>query len=119
MNIFKSKRKSLQLEISAEYFIAAQVDAKGTIETESDVFIDGNFKGKIESAGLVEIGKNAKVEGSLQARALLIEGKLTGLANAKDDIKISRCAIIDADLACGEIELEKGALVSGKLKVKR
>lgn len=119
MKLFQRKKPSLQLEISAEYFIGAAVTAKGHIQTESDVFIDGNFKGTIESSSLVEIGQNATIDGTLKARALIIEGKLSGQAQAKDDIKIARCAIIEANLVCGEIEVEKGAIIEGKVEVKR
>lgn len=119
MNIFKSKQQTLRLDVNEQYFIGASVEATGQIETESDIFIDSNFKGQIKTSGLLEIGKNAKLDAELSARALIIEGKLSGQVEAKDDIKISRCAIIEADLVCGEIEIEKGALVNGKIRVKR
>lgn len=118
MKLFGLKKNRLELKTTAEYFIAATAKATGRIETESDVIIDGVFDGQINTSGLLEIGKNAKVDGKFEARALIVEGQIKGQAKIRDEIQIKRCGIVKAELDCGEIEVEKGAVINGKLEVR-
>lgn len=119
MKLFGKKKPGLKLEISAEYFIAAPVEASGRIETDSDILLDGKFKGYIKTGGLIEIGENAKIEATLSGRAVIIEGQIDGKITARDDVQISRCAIVSGEINSSQIEIEKGALVKSKIEVSR
>ncbi len=119
MKLFSRRKYSPPLETSAEYFIAATVKARGEIKTEADVVIDGVFDGKVSTSGLLEIGKNAQSQGDFAGRALIVEGQVNGNIQARDEVQIRRCATIEGAVKCGEIEVEKGAIINSRIEVKR
>lgn len=113
-----NKKKPLDrgFSVHPEFFLGAETTAKGTIDLESDMLVDGDYSGTITSAGLIEIGPNANVIADLSSRVGIIEGKYEGKAEFIDEVQAKNCSTIEGSLTSANILVEKGAQLNAKCK---
>lgn len=97
------------------FYIGTEVIATGDIKSEEDIFIDGSYKGTVKTAGAVEIGKNANVIGSIEARSITIEGQVKGAIIALDDITVAGCGELTGSAEGKNINIDLGALVKARI----
>jgi len=95
-------------------FLGSEIEALGSIKTEEDVFIDGEFKGSIETVGAVEIGKNSSLTGSITARSIIIEGFAKADLLATDSIHIAGCGKVQGSIDSKNISIDPGAVLKIK-----
>lgn len=117
--LFRRKHPTQPVQSEADVYLSSEVRAKGTIQTSADVHIDGQFSGTIKSAGLVEIGKNAKAKADITARAVIVDGFLQGKVSASEEIAVHNSAEVQAQLESATLLVEKNALIDGSVKVAR
>lgn len=91
----------------------------GTITGSEDVSIDGEVEGTIElGAHVVTVGPHGNVAANVQARELIVHGKLKGNAQARDRIEVSRTGSVRGDLAMARISIEDGAFIQGRIDIR-
>lgn len=116
MQFFRSKKDNLSDLVGyAGFFLGPQIQAEGTIKSDDDIFIDGQFKGEVKTPGAVEIGKNAQLKGSIEARSVILEGDINATVEANDDINVVSCAQVKGQLSALRITVETGAAIEAKL----
>lgn len=114
----KLEKKTDYFRFNAECYLAAPIKANGELATEDDIYLDCHFKGKIIASGMVEIAKNAVFNGTIQARACIISGQISGQITTTEEVIIEKSAIIDADIDAFEVEIERGANIRGRITMK-
>jgi cytoskeletal protein CcmA (bactofilin family) len=97
--------------------ISSKAKINGNLKLESNLHIDGEVKGKIESSALVSIGKNGIVDGEIFAKKLVISGKFIGKAEC-DNIEILKNGILNGDILVSNLIIEEGAIFEGNCKKK-
>lgn len=107
------------LDSYADFFIGSQVKTNGYIQTEEDVYLDGEFEGRLITQNLLEIGPTAKVSAKLSCRALIIKGLFNGTAEVQEEVILGSSAVINAALKASQIEIEKGANFTGNILMPR
>ena len=112
----KRQRQNQGFSVHPEYFLGAQTNSAGDIEFESDLMIDGKYKGKLVSAGLIELGDNSNVDGDINARIGIIAGKYNGAAEFADEVQIKNCSSVSGKLTSANIVVEKGAQLNANCK---
>ena len=95
-------------------FIGSEIVATGDIKTEEDIFIDGKFKGSLETAGAVEIGKNAVFSGTINSRSVVIEGMVKANVIATESIQIAGCGHLQGNAKSKNISIDPGAVLNLK-----
>lgn len=91
----------------------------GTISGADDVVIDGEVEGTIQlGAHQVVVGPHGNVAADVQARELVVHGKLKGNAQARDRIEVSRTGSVLGDLAMARISIEDGAFMQGRIDIR-
>lgn len=117
MQFFRSKKDNLSDLVGyAGFFLGPQIQAEGTIKSDDDIFIDGQFKGDVKTPGAVEIGKNAQLQGSIAARSVILEGDINATVEATDEINVASCAQVKGQLSALRVAVETGAAVEVKIK---
>ncbi len=81
-----------------------------------DVLAAGNGKGKKSE---LTVAQGGKVEGNAQAGSLLIQGTVLGDLSSDGTVSLAASARAEGSIEYGEIEIEKGAVVTGSLGRKR
>ena len=92
---------------------------QGDISGAEDLFVDGTVDGTIQLSGqVVTIGPAGSVNADVQARDLVVHGKLKGNAKASDRIEVSRTGSVLGDLAMARIAIQDGAFIQGRVDIR-
>ena len=93
MALFKEKIS----EHSHSTVVSEGARVKGELNLECSLFFDGQLEGKVISSSEITIGENAKVEGAIKAKSVVIFGEFVGE--------------VDAEL----VEIKEGGKLKGKV----
>lgn len=92
---------------------------KGEISGSEALYIDGRIEGKIiMPESRVTIGRNGKVDASIQAREVVIMGKVTGNIECSDRVDIRAEGSVSGDISTSRISVEDGAALKGGIQVR-
>jgi len=90
---------------------------KGEITGSEDLFIDGNVEGKVTFRNAVlTVGPNASVKGDIDAREIVIRGRVEGKLDGSDRVQIWNTAKVNGDIRSSRIAIEDGAEFRGKVE---
>ena len=91
---------------------------KGEITGSEALYIDGRVEGKIVMPeSRVTIGRNGKVDASIQARELVVMGKVNGNIQCSDRVDIRAEGAVAGDISTVRITVEDGAALKGGIQV--
>ena len=92
---------------------------KGEITGSEALYIDGRIEGKIIMPdSRVTIGRNGRVDASIQAREVVIMGKVTGNIECTDRVDIRAEGSVSGDISTVRITVEDGAALKGGIQVR-
>jgi len=92
---------------------------KGEITGSEALYIDGRIEGKIiMPESRVTIGRNGKVDASIQAREVVVMGKVNGNIDCSDRVDIRAEGSVAGDISTVRISVEDGAALKGGIQVK-
>ena len=93
---------------------------RGEISGREDLYVDGEIEGKVhlEDAKIV-IGPNGRLNADVEAREILVLGKVKGNLHGRDSVTIGRTGHVIGDVVTRYISVEDGAQVQGSLDVTR
>jgi cytoskeletal protein CcmA (bactofilin family) len=91
---------------------------KGEITGSEPLYIDGRVEGKITMPeSRVTIGRNGKVDASIQAHEVVIMGKVNGNIVCSDRVDIRAEGSVNGDISTARISVEDGAALKGGIQV--
>jgi cytoskeletal protein CcmA (bactofilin family) len=92
---------------------------KGEISGSEALYIDGRIEGKITMPeSRVTIGRNGKVDASIQAREVVVMGKVNGNIECSDRVDIRAEGSVSGDISTVRISVEDGASLKGGIQVR-
>ena len=92
---------------------------KGEITGSEALYIDGRIEGKIiMPESRVTIGRNGRVDASIQAKEVVIMGKVTGNIDCSDRVDVRAEGSVSGDISTVRISVEDGAALKGGIQVK-
>ncbi len=96
-------------------FLGPNCVIDGTVGGSEAVMIEGTVKGKIALTADLRIGTKARVEATVHARNVTIEGKLTGDVSADDRVELIATATVDGNIKAPRIVVAEGARFRGSV----
>lgn len=96
-------------------FIGPNITIDGTITGKEPVLIEGTVRGKIDMSADLRIGTNARVEATVHAKNVTVEGKLTGDISADDRVELVASAAVDGNIKAPKIIVAEGAKFRGNV----
>ena len=97
--------------------VSQGIKIKGEIDGSEDLFLDGQFEGKITCAGsTVTLGPNAMVKADVAAREVIVRGRVEGKLTGTERIQVWRSARVQGDLKADRVSIEEGAELHGMLE---
>ena len=105
---------SLKRVNHAPSIISEDMRLTGSIISQGEVQLDGRIDGDIKAAHLV-IGATGVVEGVVEAKSVIIRGKIIGSLNASE-VNIKNNAHVHGDIFHDTLSIEAGAIIEGNLK---
>lgn len=98
-------------------FLGAGTIYNGQLSFVGSVRIDGQFTGEITSEGTLILGKDAKVDGSINVCNLVLSGKLHGNVVVTGKTILHKTANLTGDLITRSLIIEEGALLQGTISM--
>lgn len=96
-------------------FLGAGTIYNGQLKFVGSVRIDGQFTGEITSEGTLILGKDAKVEGTINVCHLVLSGNLHGDVVVTGKTILHRTANLTGNLITRSLIIEEGALLQGTI----
>jgi len=107
----------------ADYERPSTVIGKDTIletailKAKTSVQINGVLQGDTDVEASLVIGQGGKVVGNITAAFVLVAGEIIGNVHAKEQLHITKTAVINGDILCGSIVIDDGAVLNGACKM--
>src|SRR5260370_8096253 len=90
--------------------IGKSVFVKGELSGSEDLYVDGQVEGSIAlKANSLTVGPNGQVKASVEAKGVVVQGKLEGNIQASDGVELRKSAIVTGDISTHPISLEYAA----------
>jgi cytoskeletal protein CcmA (bactofilin family) len=100
--------------------IGKSVVIKGELSGSEDLYIDGRVSGTIELRGnSLTIGPNGQIEANINAKGVVVQGKLEGSIQASDRVELRSSAVMVGDVITQRIAIEDGAYLKGKVDIQK
>jgi len=100
--------------------IGKSVIIKGELSGSEDLYLDGQVEGSILLKGNnLTVGPNGQVKANVDAKGVVVQGKLEGNCRATERVELSKSAIVMGDIVTQRIAIEEGAYLKGKVDISK
>jgi cytoskeletal protein CcmA (bactofilin family) len=100
--------------------IGKSVVIKGELSGSEDLIIEGQVDGKIElRENVLTIGPNGKIKAQIFAKAVIVQGEVTGNVTATEKVDIRDNGSLDGDIASPRVAIAEGAHFRGSIDMQR
>jgi cytoskeletal protein CcmA (bactofilin family) len=86
---------------------------EGDIRCESNIRIDGRFKGNLTTKGRLVVGTSGVIEGTIECQNAEIEGSIKGRVSVRELLSLKSTAKLDGEIYTDKLAIEPGASFSG------
>jgi cytoskeletal protein CcmA (bactofilin family) len=92
----------------------------GDITGTESLFIDGKMEGSISLPGnRVTIGRNGHLDTTINAREIMVMGKVRGNLCATDRVEIRTTGAVIGDVVAARVSIEDGAFFKGSIDIRK
>jgi cytoskeletal protein CcmA (bactofilin family) len=100
--------------------IGKSLVVKGEVTGSESLYIDGRVEGSINLAGnRVTVGRNGVVSANINAREIVVLGKVRGNLTASDRVDIRSDGSLTGDVVAARISIEDGAFFKGGIDIRK
>ena len=96
-------------------FIGPNISVEGTVTGSEAVVVEGSLKGNVKLGGELRIGNKARVEATVHARNIVIEGKLNGDVSADERVELVAGSNVNGNIKAPRIVVAEGASFRGNV----
>jgi len=93
--------------------IGAQAEVKGDIMSKASIRIDGKVSGDIHGDSEVVIGKEANIKGDINARNIILGGKIIGNIFAAEKVEVIDGGQVMGDIKSPAVVIAEGGIFEG------
>lgn len=97
--------------------ISQGIKIKGEVTGSEDLYVDGHVEGKLNlSNGTLTIGPNGVVKADVDAREVMVSGRVDGNINGRDKIQLLSTGQVSGEVRTERLAIEEGATLRGKVE---
>lgn len=98
--------------------IGKSVVIRGELSGSEDLYVDGQVEGTIALKNYsLTVGPNGQIKANIEAKGLVIQGRLEGNIQASDRVELRKSAVVSGDIVTQRISIEEGAYLKGKVDI--
>lgn len=86
---------------------------EGEIKSESNIRIDGSFKGNLFTKGRLVVGPVGKIEGTVNCQNAEIEGVIKGKLQVQQLLSLKGVSKVEGDIFTDKLSIEPGSIFTG------
>ena len=100
--------------------IGKSVIVRGELSGSEDLYVDGEVEGSISLRGQsLTIGPNGRVRANLEARNVIVHGRVDGNVTASERVDLRKSASLTGDIATARVAIEDGAYFKGTIDIQK
>lgn len=111
--------KSIEVDLNAVNLIASTTVLKGNIQSDTDIRIDGELEGNLETKGRLIIGAQGKIKGDVKCKVAEIEGSMVGNITVESLLSLKVGSHFNGDITTTQLMVDAGALFNGTCKMSK
>src|ERR1700739_4139029 len=112
--------RNATLNTTDQATIGKSLVIKGEVTGSESLYIDGRVEGSINLPGnRVTVGKNGVVNANINAREVVVLGKVRGNLTASDRVDIRSDGSLTGDVIAARISIEDGAFFKGGIDIRK
>lgn len=96
-------------------FFGPNITIDGNISGSEATVVEGTIKGTINLTADLRVGTKARIEATVHARNVVVEGKLTGDISADERVELVASATVDGNIKAPKIVVAEGAKFRGSV----
>jgi cytoskeletal protein CcmA (bactofilin family) len=113
---FQSSTAGLEKE-GFQMYLGQKCRLSGVLKVQGMARIDGFVEGEIYGSDLVQVGKDGKIDATVNAQDIVAQGPLRGEFVAQRKLQLLAPATLEGKIDAPVFLLEEGVLVNGSLKM--
>jgi len=100
-----------------ENVLSEGVSIKGDVTFGSELVIDGEVEGTINSTGVLTIGQHAQIRAEISAAKVVVHGTVDGNVFASDRCVLGAGATLRGDVEAPRLAIDENASFQGSAKI--
>ncbi len=105
--------KGSEFDPNAINLIGAGTSINGDISCESDIRIDGNLTGNINSKGKIVVGNTGSIKGEVICKNADISGSVNGKIQCNELLSLKSTSKVSGNVHTSRLAIEPGAIFTG------
>ncbi|HSN05184.1 MAG TPA: polymer-forming cytoskeletal protein [Nitrospira sp.] len=107
------KQKSTGDNAESFTVLGKDVTFKGIVHFKGTVQLDSCFEGEVHAKGVLVVGENAVIRGTVSVGTLISSGKIQGTVTASNKVQLLKSAVQIGDVHTPVLLMEEGAYFRG------
>jgi len=101
--------------------LGTSIVIKGDLIASEDLTIYGKMEGSVtlEGGHTLTIGRHAHIRAAIDAKAVVIQGTVTGNVTAREKVEIQTTGSVAGDVSSPRLAIADGASIKGKVHVQQ
>ena len=97
--------------------LSSGVSIIGSVKFSSELVIDGEVEGSIDSGGRLTVGKNARITGEIRTRSVTVYGTVDGNITAVERCELHSGCTLRGDIEAPRLVVDEDATFLGSAKI--
>lgn len=97
--------------------LGPRTQVRGELTSEGPVEIEGTLQGDCRAVGLCRVRAGGRVEGSIRATSVVVEGEVAGRALEAQRVEIGASARVRADIRAERVAIAEGGFFQGDVRM--
>jgi cytoskeletal protein CcmA (bactofilin family) len=97
--------------------LSSGVSITGSLTFKSELLIDGQVDGTINSGGRLTIGKNAKIKGEIKTKSVVVDGAVEGDITAEERCELRAGCTVNGDIVSPRLVVDEAAAFIGSARI--
>lgn len=96
-------------------YVGPNILIEGTLSGSEPVIVEGTVRGNVNLTGELRIGTKARIEATVHARSMIIEGRVEGDISADERVELVAGSSVDGNIKAPKIVVAEGARFRGNV----
>ena len=102
---------------SAGGLLSSGVSITGSVKFKSELVIDGEVDGEIESGGRLTVGKHGRIRGEIRSKSVIVQGTVDGNITASERCELQAGCTLRGDIEAPRLIVDEDATFLGSAKI--
>ncbi len=113
----QAERPPAPVHAPAGGLLSSGVSITGSVKFTSELVIDGEVDGEIDSGGRLTVGKNARIRGEIRTKSVIVQGTVEGNITAAERCELQAGCTLRGDIEAPRLIVDEDATFLGSAKI--